>query len=261
MITSSQNPRIKLVRAITGRPKERSEAGAFLAEGIRLVEEAHRAGWPFRFILHGEGLNPRARALVVQLISKGVESELVSDAVLRSISEVEASQGILAVLEAKPLLPPPALDFAVIADAIRDPGPLGNLLRTASAAGVQAVFIPPGTTDPFAPKVVRAGMGAHFRLSILQLPWEEIGIYLASAGLTVYLADMDGEPCWGLDLRSPLALVIGGEADGASQTAHRLANSLVSIPMPGGSESLNASVAGAVLMFEVVRQRQQGQKE
>jgi TrmH family RNA methyltransferase len=119
---------------------------------------------------------------------------------------------------------------------------------------VQAVFLPPETADAFAPKVVRAGMGAHFRLPIHPLTWDEI--CTTTQGLKIHLADMGGAiSCWQADFRSPLALIVGGEADGASQSAQKLATSQVTIPMPGKTESLNAAVAGAILLFEVVRQR------
>ena len=118
---------------------------------------------------------------------------------------------------------------------------------------MDAVLIPPETTDPFAPKVVRAGMGAHFRLPIVSMGWEEIVGKLA--GLQVLLADMEGKSCWEMDLSKPLALVIGGEAEGASEAARNLASAKIKIPMAGKTESLNAAVAGSVLMFEVMRQR------
>jgi TrmH family RNA methyltransferase len=129
------------------------------------------------------------------------------------------------------------------------------LIRTAAAAGVQAVLLPPETTDAFAPKVVRAGMGAHFRLPVHTMEWGEIKHVCKQYSLQVFLADMAGQSCWETDFRAPLALIVGGEAEGASEQARELANTYVSIPMPGVAESLNASIAGAVLMFEVVRQR------
>jgi tRNA G18 (ribose-2'-O)-methylase SpoU len=98
-------------------------------------------------------------------------------------------------------------------------------------------------------------MGAHFRLPIHTMAWDEIKQVCESGSLQVFLADMDGVSCWDTDFRDPVALIVGGEAEGASESARELANMIVSIPMPGKAESLNASVAGAVLMFEVVRQR------
>uniref|UniRef100_UPI003523BB3A TrmH family RNA methyltransferase n=1 Tax=Salmonella enterica TaxID=28901 RepID=UPI003523BB3A len=108
------------------------------------------------------------------------------------------------------------------------------------------VLIPPETTDAFAPKVLRSGMGAHFRLPVHSMSWEEIA--KATAGLQIYVADMDGQSCWETDLRQPIVLVIGSEAEGASESARRLANEKISIPMSGETESLNAGVAGSVLM-------------
>jgi TrmH family RNA methyltransferase len=101
-------------------------------------------------------------------------------------------------------------------------------------------------------------MGAHFRLPIHPTSWPEIEQISKSANLQVYLADMNGTSCWQTDLRPPLALVVGGEAEGASNEARKLASQEISIPMSGGIESLNAGVAGSVLMFEVVRQRSVG---
>jgi TrmH family RNA methyltransferase len=174
---------------------------------------------------------------------------------MQSLSETETPQGILAVLALTNSPIPNSPNFLLIPDQIRDPGNLGTLLRTAAAAGVQAVLIPPETTDAFAPKVVRSGMGAHFRLPIHALTWEEIEQISKSANLQIFLADMDGISCWETDLRQPLALIVGSEAEGASEQASKLANQQIGIPMMGKMESLNAGVAGSVLMFEVVRQK------
>jgi TrmH family RNA methyltransferase len=255
MITSNQNSKIKLVRALLGRSKERREAGAFVAEGVRLVEEAVKANWNCRLALYDETLNKRGKSQVESLRSRGVDVEEVSASVMKSISETEAPQGILAVLEFTKVPIPNSPNFILIPDQIRDPGNLGTLLRSAAASGVQAVLIPPETTDAFAPKVLRSGMGAHFRLPIHSMSWEEIA--KATAGLQIYVADMDGRSCWETDLRQPIAIVVGSEAEGASESARKLANGKISIPMSGETESLNAGVAGSVLMFEIFRQRTQ----
>jgi len=255
MITSAHNPKIQLVRSLLGRTKNRREADAFVAEGVRLVEEAFIARWPFRFVLYSSELSKRGQELVGKLKVEGLDIEEVELRLLQSISETEVSQGILAILEFAPIPYPLSPNFILIPDQIRDPGNLGTLLRTAAAAGVQAVLLPPETTDAFAPKVVRAGMGAHFRLPILPLSWDEIRARVE--GLKVYLAEMEGAVlCWQADFRVPLALIVGGEAEGASVPARQLADVFVKIPMPGETESLNAAVAGAILMFEIVRQRE-----
>ncbi len=259
MITSTHNPKIQLVRALLGRPKERHEANAFVVEGVRLMEEALVSGWRIRFALHTPDLTGRGQELVHHLVAAGVDLEPVAENLMQSISDTETSQGIVAVLNHSPIPLPDDLSFALILDSIRDPGNLGTLLRTAAAAGVQAVFLPPETTDAFAPKVVRAGMGAHFRLPIYTLPWSKI--CNRTRGLKIYLAEMEGTAsCWQADFLPALALIVGGEAEGASEHARKLADEQICIPMPGRTESLNAAIAGAVLMFEVVRQREAQQR-
>ena len=253
MITSTHNAKIQLVRNLLGRSKERRQSGAFVAEGVRLVEEALASGRSIRFVLAGKTLNERGSALAANLRAQHVDVETVANPIFASIGDTETSQGILAVLDQFQLLLPHPLSFVLIPDQVRDPGNLGTLLRAASAAGVEAVFIPPETTDAFAPKVVRAGMGAHFHLPIHTLGWEQISPLVS--GLEVYLADMEGTPFWETNLHPPLALIVGGEAAGASLPARALGKGIISIPMPGRAESLNAAMAGAILMFEVVRQR------
>lgn len=253
VITSSQNSKVKLVRALLGRARERRDANAFVVEGVRLVEEAVNSNWNVRFALYDETLSARGKSQVEGLRSRGIDVEMVSESLMRSLSETETPQGILAVLDFKQLPIPDSPNFILIPDQVRDPGNLGTLLRTAAATGVDAVLLPPETTDAFAPKVVRSGMGAHFRLPIHSLTWDEIKSH--TKVLSIYLADMDGQSCWKTDLRQPLALIVGGEADGASSAARSLATQKISLPMSENVESLNAGVAGSVLMFEVVRQR------
>lgn len=254
MISSPQNPRIKMVRALGGRPRERRELGAFLAEGVRLVEDAFAAGWQFMFVMYTQGLSERAWKMLQTMEKAGIEIESVSPELFQSISETQTSQGVLAVLQLDSLPAPADPSFLLVLDQVRDPGNLGTLLRTAAAAGVDTVLLTPTTTDAFAPKVVRAGMGAHFRLPIHALSWPEISAQISHH--PVYLAEMEGAlSFWEADFRSPFSLIIGGEAEGASETAREQTTHAINIPMPEGVESLNAAVAGAVMMFEVVRQR------
>jgi RNA methyltransferase, TrmH family len=152
------------------------------------------------------------------------------------------------------------LDFILVLDAIRDPGNLGTILRTAAAAEVQGVILASGCVDPFSPKVLRSAMGAHFRLPLLVLDWTEIEALLklgrTQPGVKIYLSEAESSLTYTrADFRSPAALIIGGEAEGAGMEAQRLAEERIHIPMAPGIESLNAAVAAAILMFEVVRQR------
>jgi TrmH family RNA methyltransferase len=258
MITSSHNPKIQSVRALQSQPKARRERQAFVVEGVRLAEEALASGWPAELVLYTGDLEPRGQAVVAGFVARGTPVEEVAPSVMRAASDTQTPQGILAVLSQRDLPLPDALDFVFIPDGVRDPGNLGSMLRTAAAAGAGAVWLPPGATDAFAPKVVRSGMGAHFRLPLRVCAWDEIGRLVRAAGLCVYLAAAsEGLPYTQADFRQPVALVVGGEARGAGREALALAHQRVNIPMPGGAESLNAAAAAAILLFEVVRQRKE----
>jgi RNA methyltransferase, TrmH family len=254
MISSPQNPRIKWLHALQSQARQRREQHAFVVEGVRLAEEALAGGWEARLVIYTEDLNQRGKAVVEGFAGRGAAVELVSEAVLRSASDTGTPQGLLVALDWRVALLPAPLNFVFIPDKLRDPGNLGTMLRTAVSAGVQAVLLPPETADAFAPKVLRAGMGAHFRLPVQSLDWEAISKTIS--GLNIYLASAgEGLAYTQADFNSPLALIVGGEAEGASPQASRLATGCVHIPMPGGSESLNAAIAAGVLMFEVLRQR------
>jgi len=256
VITSVHNPRIKWVRSLQSDPAARREAGAFVVEGVRLAEEALASGWPAQLLLYGDDLGARGRKVVDNFLAQGAPVEIAAEHVLQAASDTQAPQGVLAVIEMRSLPLPPALDFAFIPDGVRDPGNLGSMLRTAVAAGVQAALIPRGAVDAYAPKVVRAAMGAHFHLPIASPTWEEIASLPGRDKLLIYLADVAaGEPYYHCDLRGPLALIVGGEAQGAGEAARRLAHATLHIPMASGVESLNAAAAASVLLFEVARQR------
>jgi len=259
IITSSQNPKIQAVRALMTQSKARRKGDVFVVEGIRLAEEALASGWQPEQVLFTNPLSERGRTVIEAFTRTGCDMIELSPPLMQSLADTESTQGLLAVFPARRLPVPEHLDFVLVVDSLRDPGNLGTLMRTCLAAGVQLMILAPGTVEAFSPKVVRAGMGAHFKLPIIDLSWPEIANFLRNRPepLEIQLAEMSsGKPLWEVDFRSPLALVIGGEADGASIDARQVTSSFVHIPMLGSSESLNAAVAAAVLIFEVVRQRQ-----
>lgn len=260
MITSLQNKKIKWVRSLQADGRLRRESCACVVEGVRMAEEALSCGIQPRLALHTPGLSPRGESALEALAGTGTEIEAVSHRVMRAASDTQTPQGLLLVVPIEPPALPDELSFTLILDCIRDPGNLGAILRTAAAAGCQAVFITPGTADPYAPKVLRAGMGAHFRLPVASLNWNEIT--RKTAGLRLLLASPHTGTHYSLlNLQAPLALIIGGEAEGASPEARDLAQERAHIPMVGEMESLNAAASAAVLIFEVVRQRNLKQPE
>ena len=260
MITSTRNPKVQMVRALNAHTKARREAGAFVIEGVRLVEESLAHGWLPDLVFYSEAISQRGLQIVQRYQDQGIQVEQVAPHVLKAAGDTETPQGILAVLPLKQLPLPLEPGLILILDSIRDPGNLGTILRTAAASGVEAVLLAPGSADPFSPKVLRSGMGAHFHLPIYSMLWDEIKRYLGSPGskpgLKVYLADAAGALIYtDADMKTPLALIVGGEAGGAGEQARSLAHEHVKIPMPGMAESLNAAVAAGILLFEVLRQR------
>jgi TrmH family RNA methyltransferase len=254
MITSRQNQKIKRIKQLTSQAKFRKKEHAYVVEGIRLLEEALQADQIPEQVLYTPDLDQRGQALVQIFQDQQVTCELAALDVLNAASDTENSQGIMAVFPIDPLPLPDQNDLVLIADEIRDPGNLGTLMRSSLAAGVDMLLLSPGSVDLYSPKVIRSGMGAHFRLPAITTSWEEI-LQLTS-GLVLYLADMNqGKSCWETDLTGPLGIILGGEAHGPGKNARGLAKYSVHIPMNTHSESLNSAAAGAILLFEIRRQR------
>jgi len=259
-ITSFKNPKIQRIRDLLSSRKSREEHSACVIEGVRLSEEAVHSGVLPETVLFTDELSARGMELLSAIHGSQTAFINIPPDLMRKISATEADQGLMLVI---PLQSSPTIgnvDFVLILDQVKDPGNAGTILRTASAAGAKAVIMAPGCVDPFSPKVLRSGMGAHFKIPIITLSWLEITEFCKRPenNLTICIAEpSSGKSMWSVDLRQPVAIVIGSEADGASEEAKQAANMIINIPMPGGSESLNASIAAGILLYEVVRQRSQ----
>ncbi len=255
MITSVHHDKVKYLRSLSDR-KQRQSEGRFVLEGARLIDDALAAHCQPDWIFCAQRLLPRANETVQRLRARNIEVIDVSDAVLKACSETETSQGLIGVIQ-QPQWPWPSDPrLIVIADRLRDPGNLGTLLRSSAAAGVSGVLLAPETVDAFNSKVVRGAMGAHFRLPILAADWAAITDRVR--GLNVYVAEADeARPYTAIDWTCPSALIVGGEAEGTSAAAAKLATARISIPLAREVESLNAGVAASVIMFEAKRQREQ----
>lgn len=256
MITSLHNERIKRVRALKSRSQARREARQFVIEGPNIVQEALRASSPLLEAFYTEAFasTDEGSSLLGQLGHRSVNLEAVSDPVMKSISETVTPQGILAIALMPDNPRPEHPTFVLISDAVGDPGNMGSILRVAAGAGVEAVAIMPGTVDIYAPKVVRGAVGAHFRLGLHILDWGALASWLA--GQTIFLADSSGgQVYFTADLVQPCALIVSSEAHGPGPEAQRAATGRVTIPMPGGMESLNVAIASGILIYEMLRQR------
>ncbi|MBN1956524.1 MAG: RNA methyltransferase [Anaerolineae bacterium] len=254
MITSLKNAQVRRVRALQQRRRTRQREGALVVEGLRLCEEAVQAHVVPEFYFYVDEGEPDARAQAVLQAWQDVPGWPVSPAVMAACSDTETPQGLLAVVPLPAISPPLQPTMTLVLDQVRDPGNLGTILRTALAAGVDQVLLAPGTVDATNPKVVRAAMGAHFRLSWAAMGWEAIAA--AVAACRVYLAAPRGAVSYtDVDWCEAAALVVGGEAAGAGRHARALAAVEIAIPMAGEAESLNAAVSAAVILFEALRQR------
>lgn len=257
VITNLQNPQIKSVTALQ-KKKYREEAGRFVIEGVRFVEEALQAGAAIEQVYYTAKAQTQARgaALLEQAADQGVALQEVADPVMDKLSDTETPQGILAVL-AMPLAQADIKlqGLGLLIDGVQDPGNLGTILRTAHAAGVKQVWLTPGTVDVYNPKTLRSTMGSIFHLQIKVIDEAQLLKLAQESGWQVVVADVSGQqPYYQVDLLQPTVLVVGSEARGPSALLVEQSTHVVSIPMPGQAESLNVGIATGILLFEAVRQ-------
>lgn len=252
-IASRDNALYKTLRRLAGSARERRKSGKTLLDGVHLVAAYREAiGLPEMVAAAASALDqPEIRALL-----EGVPPAarvVLDDALFRELSPVETPTGILALIAVPRLHVPIGADFCVFLEAIRDPGNLGSILRSAAAAGVEAAYLSADCADAWSPKVLRGGMGAHFVLPIM----ESADLAREARGFrgTVAAMSLQAEKSlYELDLTGPVAFVVGNEGAGVSPELLQAAGTLATIPMPGAVESLNAAAAAAVCFFERVRQ-------
>jgi TrmH family RNA methyltransferase len=254
VVSSLQNPRVLAARKLRRRA-QRDAARAYLLEGVVPLREALAATVPVRevFVSGDETVAAEAEAA-------GAPVTRVTPAVIEALSETKTPQGAVAVVAMEEVLPRDLADTAdlvLVLDQIRDPGNAGTLVRCAAAAGAAAVFFTSGAVDPYSPKTVRASAGAMFRVGLgrsVALP--DLVSELDDRGFLVVGAEADAAtPYDSFDYSGRVAFVVGNEAWGIVGEHRALLTEVVSIPMPGPAESLNAGIAGAILLFEAVRQR------
>ena len=259
MITSRSNSLVRLARSLRDRDARERE-GLYLVEGVRLVEEALHAGLTPRHTLvcvAQLGATERGRDLLHRLSESEAGLVEVTPEVLSAAADTMTPQGVAVLLGLPARGGLPAVRrLALVLDGVQDPGNAGTVLRTAAAGGADCVVTTPGTVDLFGPKVLRAGMGAHFRLPLATgVAWSELQPWLRGYQLLLAVP-RGGTPHDRVDWTQSSVLVIGGEAAGAGREVEALIPkpTLVSIGMADWVESLNAAAAAAVILFEARRQ-------
>lgn len=259
-IESRENNIVKQSRKLKIK-KYRQQNNRFVIEGIRSVEEAIESKAHVEYCLCSEALdNERIKALKETAFKKDIKFYTTKSGLVEELCGTETPQGIVAIVE-KPNVDLKWLidskDFLIIADRLQDPGNLGTIIRTADAAGAEGVVLSQGTVDPYSPKVLRSTMGSIFHVPVISVPdiYDVIDTMKAK-GFTIYVSSLEGNSAYYQEsYAGKTVIVIGNEAKGADSEMIMKADRLIKIPMPGMAESLNAAVAGGILMFEVVRKR------
>jgi TrmH family RNA methyltransferase len=242
----------RLINALQQR-KGRAEHGRFLAEGVRVVEEALASGdLDFAVISPSVEDNARGGALAAELERRGLVRR-VSEVELNKLAGTDTPQGVLVVAHT-PVHELEELkardgDKLLLLDGVQDPGNFGTLVRAADALGVRAVIALPGTVDPWNPKSVRSAAGSTFHLPVIQADVPSAAAWLGANGFTLYAGDARGAAVRDVTFAGRAALVVGNEGAGLSDAVRSLNPTTVAIPMRGRAESLNVGVAAGILLY------------
>lgn len=266
LITSAQNPRVKRLLRLQQKAADRREENLTVVEGLRELTIAAGAGAAIAELYHCPALpNAAPAAALAALGVPPSQTWELAPAAFERIAYREGSDGVVALVQ------PPALRLAdlrlplapllLVIEAVEKPGNLGALLRTADAAAVDAVLVLDPRTDVWSPNVIRASIGCAFTRPLIACGREEGLGWLTARGIRTFAAALTARarPYTEADFRGPTALLLGTEADGLTPATLTRADETIIIPMRGLIDSLNVSVAAAVLTFEAVRQRSLGQ--
>lgn len=257
MVLSRERTRL-IARLRSRRARERERL--VLVEGIRSAAEALTADAHVRFAVISDRLSELAGGLELhgRLAAAGIQPVEIAHDELDSISDTITSQGVLLVCaEPRPRCDALPSGPLLVLDGIQDPGNVGTLVRAAVAFGLGGTVVLDGTADPFGAKAVRAAAGATFRMPVLRDAWDRIGTGLRRRG-PLLVGEVSGRDVGDTKLAGEWALVIGSEAAGPRAAVRSAATETVAVPMAGGVASLNAGVAGAILLYVLTREGRRG---
>lgn len=252
-IESRSNPRIREFRKLMDR-KERRLKGLFLVEGFRMVQEAFKAGMDVKSVVYDLGAQDQLQRYLGSYLAGGAAELIATNPdVIRQLSSTETPQGVVAVVaDSRKVTDSGGL--IIYLDRLQDPGNVGTIIRSAHAGGAARVILGKGSADPYSEKAMRSSMGSIFHIPVTLDGDEELE-RLSSEGLPLAVTSLEAsESLYSADLTGDMVLVIGNEGNGVRQELMDRATILLRIPMPGNAESLNASIAASVIIFERVRQ-------
>jgi TrmH family RNA methyltransferase len=257
-ITSAQNPYIKSLIQLQEKAKARKQSGIFLIEGMREIELAIKGDYELETLL----FVPEVINNLQIFKSPNLQIELIeiSKEVYKKLAYRDTTEGIIAVAKTKSLqlseLKLPKNPLTVVMEAIEKPGNIGAMLRTCDAANIDAVIIANPKTDLYNPNIVRSSVGCLFTNQIAMATTEETIDFLIQNKINFYSATLQNSTSYhAQDFTQPTALVVGTEATGLSELWREKATQNIIIPMQGEIDSMNVSVAAAILIFEAKRQR------
>jgi TrmH family RNA methyltransferase len=256
VIDSTHNPLVKLLRGLERR-KERRESGLFVAEGLAVLAEAHRAGWtPEALLVDAERLGEEAvQIAVAPHRASGTRMVAASRRVMTALSSQDNVSPVIAVFRHRLAPLPKAGEITgtwICLEAPRDPGNLGTIIRTAHAAGVQGLMLLGNACDPYGREAVRAAMGSVFHLPLAPVTETQLERLAGGWPGDIIAADQRAKQDFRGSYRRPALILLGSEGEGLSPSIAAHATRRVAIPMPGGTESLNLAVAAALLVYELL---------
>ncbi len=258
-ICSSKNKFIKQINVLKNK-RERDKDKLFVLEGERLVSEIPFDWNVEYYALSDEYLRKIGMCEIEKKFSRA-DVLVVENRLFEKISDTVSPQGIMAVCRQKQFDEKRLFEkenpFFVMLERLCDPGNLGTIIRSADAAGADAVFLSEGSVDLYNGKVIRSTMGSIFHMPIIQnVNFSDMILYMRKMGISIFAAHLKGNVYpYDVDLRKGCAILIGNEANGLSESVSEMADMLVKLPMLGKAESINASAAGSIFIYEAVRQR------
>lgn len=253
-VSSRDNLRLKEAARLVASSRDRRKAGRCVLEGEHIIAAyCERYGAPETLIVAESALERDGIRRLLDAVP-APRTLVVTESAWAEFAQLPPGRGAVAVIEAPRPKAAESADFCLLLDGIQDPGNVGSILRSAAAAGVEQVLLSSQCAFAWSPKVLRAGQGAHFHLQIFEdvdlVEWAR-----AYRGTVLAAVAAEGDSLFGVDLTPPIAIAIGNEGAGLSEALRLAAARSITIPMPGGFESLNAAAAAAVCLFEYVRQR------
>lgn len=254
-ITSLTNNRVKRLVALQSKSAERLREGVFIVEGVRELERCIAAGLKIEEVYYCPAILPELPAVECGAIYE------VTQAVYDKIAYRGGTEGVTSVVKTRSIgltdLNLPENPLIVVLESVEKPGNLGAVLRSADAAGVDAVIVCDPLTDLYNPNLVRSSTGAIFSVPCVACTSDECIAFLKQRGITILTAQLqDSELYYDIDMKRATAIVMGTEATGLTNAWRRVADAHIRIPMLGTVDSLNVSVSAAILMYEAVKQRQ-----